>query len=128
MSAFICDDKHISALACYAVEARLWKRTGPQDSSIPDQEALALVLYNENAKSIAYRYSEPRAEEAEFEFHFVDTKHKPLQVIKAANCFDYQSCEHEGWEGSAAHAVIQAIVADAISAVPGYSEAAWGWA
>ena len=49
-----------------------------------------------------------------------------VQIIKAARCLDYQSCEHPGWEQSDACKLLQAIIGDDTSAhLPGYDEAEW---
>jgi hypothetical protein len=50
----------------------------------------------------------------------------PVQVLKAINCYQYQSCEHDEWKSSEAHAFIEALRSAAISALPGYEAAAWG--
>jgi hypothetical protein len=46
-------------------------------------------------------------------------------VIKAADCLDYQSCEHPEWDKSEAKQLLDAIRAAAISKLPGYEEAEW---
>jgi hypothetical protein len=50
----------------------------------------------------------------------------PVQVVKACNCYDYQSNEHPEWEGSFAQALSEMIRGEAIAALPGYDSAAWG--
>lgn len=50
----------------------------------------------------------------------------PVQVLKSCDCYNYQSCEHEGWMASEAHAFIQALREAAIDALPGYEQAVWG--
>ena len=48
-----------------------------------------------------------------------------VQVLKAIGCLDYQCCDHDGWEQSQAHAVLQGLKAEAISRIPGYKVAHW---
>lgn len=125
MSAFICDDRHISALACYAVENGLLEGQTP-NSDKTDQEIVASLLHAANVESVNARYSE--STEEPFEFGFVETRMTPaVQVIKAAHCYQYQACEHGGWEGSRAHRITDAIIAHAIQRVSGYGDAMWGW-
>jgi len=49
----------------------------------------------------------------------------PVAVLKACDGYEYQACEHPGWEASEAHAYINALRRRAIHALPGYDEAAW---
>lgn len=50
----------------------------------------------------------------------------PVTAIKAAKCYAYQACEHEGWETSAAKRFIDDLIEICIHALPGYEEAPWG--
>ncbi len=49
----------------------------------------------------------------------------PVQVIKACDCYCYQSCEHPGWDQSEAKHLIECIREAAIALLPGYEAAAW---
>jgi len=49
----------------------------------------------------------------------------PVAVLKACSCYEYQSCEHPGWETSEAKRLIDSITQAAIAALPGYQDAAW---
>ena len=60
------------------------------------------------------------------------------EIVKAAACYDYQSCEHPGWEASRAHALVHALVAAAggreqfngpteYTSTPDYEAAPWGF-
>lgn len=51
----------------------------------------------------------------------------PAEVFKAIDCFDYQSCEHEGWRNSTAFQFCEALRLRVCSSVPGYEDAPWGW-
>lgn len=50
----------------------------------------------------------------------------PVQVLKACDCLEYQSCEHDGWRASEARAVLEALRRAAWHALPGYDGAEWG--
>jgi hypothetical protein len=118
MSAFMCSDKHISALACYAAQHDVCRYVGRA-------EELAKLLHKSNALSLTARYGDP--DDPPFEFHFVETRNLPLiNVIKAAHCFEYQACEYDGWEKSEAKRVIESIVSNATVSLPGYDDAPWG--
>ena len=53
------------------------------------------------------------------------TSLRPIDVIKACHCQEYQSCEHDGWETSTAKAIVDAIEGAASRALPGYDDAPW---
>lgn len=42
-------------------------------------------------------------------------------------CYEYQSCEHDGWETSAAHAFCRALKDHMLAHLPGFEAAPWGW-
>ncbi len=50
----------------------------------------------------------------------------PVEIIKAAQCFDYQACETDDWKESVACKIIQHIEGTAIRMLPGYEQAPWG--
>jgi len=49
----------------------------------------------------------------------------PVVILKAINCYTYQSCEHEGWKSSQSKTFCDALTAHVISMLPGYDEAPW---
>ncbi len=118
MSAYLCDDAHISALAGYAAHARR-----------DNVATIAACLRRENERSLETRYGDKDFPPFRLDAHAAESaKLAPaLQVLKAAQCYAYQACEHEGWEASPAKRIVDAIVARAITCLPGYDDAAWGW-
>jgi hypothetical protein len=117
MSAFICNDSHITALAVYAARNRL---LGYRDAN-----QVGAMLHAENVKSVNYRYHEatrPGFTICEWAaFHPFSL----VQIIKAARCLAYQSCEHPGWPVSEACRLLEAITAGTGERPPGYDEAEW---
>jgi hypothetical protein len=121
MSAFICNDSHITALAVYAVRHRILGLT--------DAKPIGEMLHAENVASVNYRYAEatkPAFAMCEWAaFH----PFSRVQIVKAANCLEYQSCEHPAWEASDACKLVRAIIGDigddASRNLPGYDEAQW---
>jgi hypothetical protein len=60
-------------------------------------------------------------------YKFVRThKLTPVQILKAIDCYEYQSCEHAGWKTSEAHQFCEALEVRMVSSLPGYNEARWG--
>ncbi len=120
MSAYQLSPKHIDYLVSAAL---LWRAAGHDTG-----DATARMLETENWRSVSYRYqdaaemwSAPDPDRA----HRMTLNVKPIQVIKALNCYEYQSCEHPGWEGSEAHKFCRRLMSEAIRRLPGYDECDW---
>lgn len=93
------------------------------------------MLWDENVKSVRYRYSEKDLSDlpGPFDENFVYLPNQymfgefdPVQVIKTSNCYSYQSCEHPGWEESEAKEFVSSMIHQAVVNVDGYDEAEWG--
>jgi hypothetical protein len=117
MSAFICNDSHVTALAVYAARNRLLGWT--------DANGVGAMLHAENVESVNYRYGE--ATEARFRICAWAAFHvfSQVQIIKAARCLHYQSCEHPAWEKSDACKLVEAIIGRTTRELPGYDDAEW---
>lgn len=127
MSAFICSDKHISAIVRWASRHNVIAHYGNPTRSLvfgaAEREAVEL-LYAENLKSVNYRYKEETAPEAAV--YLADAPDlSAVEVIKACRCLEYQSCEHPEWEASTAKRLLAVIINAAITKLPGYDAAGW---
>lgn len=49
------------------------------------------------------------------------------EIAHAVACYEYQSCEHNEWKASKAHAFCEAMRYRLITRIPGYNEAPWGF-
>lgn len=133
MSCFICSDRHISALAAYAVRNHLSSPTvyTAAEQALPQDELLARRLSEANVKAFADRYEGRHAEDVE-PFHFdrdgaaLALCMSPVQVIKSAQCFECQACDGDDWDGSVLCAVVESIIGHAIKRLAGYEDAPWG--
>ena len=98
---------------------------------------VAWMLHMTNRRSVAYRYDEPI--EAELPGSCVEREVPwtegecgigrnlhAMVLLKAVHGYEYQSCEHPGWEGSEALAFCRSLTRALITELPGYSEAP-GW-
>jgi len=130
MSAWLCTRTHVAAIVRWAFDndrtACSWAGFG---EATP--EGIATMLHQENIKSLAGRYPETFGEfGAPHEFSYADIQRaprlSPVVCLKAVSCLRYQSCEHDGWEGSRAARFLEAVEGAAISALPGYDSAPWG--
>lgn len=117
-------------------------------------DRVGAMLWSENARSVSFRYDGedystlpgPRdfSETALAGYFYVDVTRAPIQerrrmvaegfsfrpvepvaVLKACDGYEYQSCEHPGWETSEAKAYLEALRRRMIQLLPGYDEAEW---
>lgn len=118
MSAFVCDAFHHSFLAAAAVfftrhGVRGGLKLTPEE--IEAAKAIARDLHVENVASVNFRYNESSAETFDFDDRGVRAidQHAGYptarmidnlirDVADAADCLEYQSCEHPGWRSSRA--------------------------
>lgn len=127
MSAYLCTDAHISALAGYAVKHNLPRYVKNLDLADPSSAAeLARRLHAVNLASVNFRYRENNSDSFTFDARAARCELSAVQVIKAAHCFNYQACEPSDWDETAEARLIQAIISSASHDLPGYNEAAWG--
>ncbi len=129
MSAYLCDNGHISALALYAARAGLPPNVLPREFAPVEEiaEAIARELYAANCASLADRYGDKEQAPFTYEPPSVVKLANHVQVIKAAHCFEYQASEWRGWDESHARQVLRAVIAHAVMSLPGYEKAMWGW-
>lgn len=96
---------------------------------------LGALLLRENARSVGYRYDNLSADDLpgpcdqsrvwRYRFRPVDASLlRPDWVLMQCRCVEYQSCEAPDWQQTPAHAVLEAIRADAIDVIT--EGAPWG--
>ena len=85
------------------------------------------VAVGNSIKQAVYRgiYAEVNARDYRYTARAGARELSPVQVLKACNCLEYQSCEHPGWEDSQARANLEVIRAYAVRQLPGYEDADW---
>jgi len=125
MSAWLVSHAHISAL----VSARHWATGFPGPSGLPavSDTILGRLLLRENYLSLAARYGDP-VDNVEIDaFRYADPRpHSPLEILKAIDCYEYQACEHDGWQASVARRYCEWLRCLAVSRLPGYEALPWG--
>lgn len=125
MSAFIVSDKHINTLVSYGILNGVGFRFGETFSSIAqDPQAAAATLHAANVVSVNRRYQ--RCETPDFTFRSVAVLPDAITILKACDCFDYQSCEVDDYDNTIGAAIIRAIRGSAIRSLAGYDRAPWG--
>jgi hypothetical protein len=106
----------------------------PQDIS-PDQ--LGAMLVAENLASIHYRYPDTIGSDElpgplhpywlDYTYTDPGIRMTTPEALKAINCYEYQSCEHDGWHYSEAYRFCRALTDALVGHVEGYSDAPWDW-
>ena len=147
MSAFLVSKAHIDALVSLTLQAKqhgapfsFWWSPGLGDNEVgtvydvdyENVDAIGKMLWLENVASLDARYggrAVDDAERAEVAGYAYTTPPKKLSLVeglKAIDCYEYQACEHDGWEKSKAKAFCAALRKALIYKLPGYDAAAWG--
>ena len=121
MSAYQVTPKHIAAIVGSTMAA-------PFNHAAAQH--MAETLAQANADGIDARYPGPSptppvvVDDAEMRRYHAKPL-KPVALLKALTCLEYQCCEAQGWEGTEACKTISMIRAGAVVRLAGYSEAAW---
>lgn len=139
MSAWIVSKRHIDYMLSAGLARDPLRWCVPVGVPVPEGGAVewreltretagrvGVMLWAENFKSVGHRYGESATETKLYEFERFAGPVEPVQVLKAVACFEYQSCEHDEWERSEAHAFCEALRHAAINRLPGYEAAEWG--
>ncbi len=152
MSAYIVDEGHIDALVTAAMELTdpgwqmRWIELAPPEPTdyergqvsgstavasfearvrrmVPENAShVGRMLLFENMRSVAHRYDEA-LELPDYDYQRLARRLTPVEVLLAISGYEYQACEHPGWEGSEAHAFCAALTKEAIRKLPGCGEA-----
>lgn len=97
MSAWIVQNGHIDVL----VNALVQFDVVAKDLGADGYRSLGQKLWHENHLSVNYRYDENTATPG-YQLHTTEADLDPVAVLKAIGCYDYQTCEHPGWDDSEA--------------------------
>ena len=96
----------------------------------PDE--LGRALWRENMLSLRARYAKRMGEQvneallASYSYSPPGRLTTAVEFLKIIACYEYQSCEHDGWETSDARALCRCLAEHAITQLPGYDDAPWG--
>lgn len=129
------------------VDPRYFKYDGGDERMYgrPDDELAtyyANILYAENIRSVQARYPgdtfedlpgliqkpdmlEVTANESFEQYAYAPYVLKPVDILKMANCLEYQSCETNDWRDTLAYRLLLRIKEAAIRLLPGYDDAPW---
>ena len=126
MSAWIVSKHHIDQLVAGALRLGV---IGPQDATV-----VGRMLTNANKKSIRARYGWYDEEAARVKTYWYTIPRAPISdvsLLKQTRCYDYQTCEFDGYEKSRAHAFVRKVeraLAErgVTNKSEGYEAAPWG--
>jgi hypothetical protein len=126
MSAWIVSKNHIDHLVAGAVRLGI---VHPQDVTV-----VGRMLTNANKKSIRARYGYDDEGAARVKTYWYQRPYALLSdvsLLKQAACYDYQSCEYDGYENGPAHKFIVKLerTLEALGVTrqsEGYEHAPWG--
>lgn len=128
MSCFLVSDNHLGAIIGYACRENLKTGYGGNPGRYAyapgEEQAACDILYAANAKSVNARYT-TNVDESGCTYHPNAIKLRPIEVIKACDCYAYQCDEWDGFEGSEAQRIVDGIREHAIGKLPGYDAAEW---
>lgn len=141
MSAFLVSDAHIDALVTVALFGVAEKTAasgnwhGPyvgnpaRPVDVHNANRVGEMLIRENEASIKARYPSdktPPAPDYVYPFHRLPVPAiSAVAALKLLDCYEYQACEHTGWESSAAKRFCNHLQGRLISCLPGYDAAPW---
>lgn len=116
MSAWICSQNHISAIVEAAIDA------GKIDPAAA--KTLGQSLWDTNVESVNHRY--PDNQNTGYVYAHRPYPVRYVQLQKLLHCYAYQSCEHDGWIGSASERLVTSLTGYRTEELPGYDAAEWG--
>ena len=153
MSAFLVDKVHIDVLVRTALEGpryarnpsnawhafRWWHANASHDVNETTVDAVGAMLWTENLASLEARYPNDTSGERPGPIGLTDDvvrgysyndPHYTLTVVEALQairCYEYQSCEHDGWNDSSAAAFCETLRVSLCRYLPGMTDAPWEW-
>lgn len=128
----------LSRLDPETVTTAMWRMERRQiDYTTADEVGAMLVATNLDSIHARYPDTIEAPEETpgpierywEHEYRWADPRYVPtaVEALKAISCYEYQSCEHEGWEDSEAKRYCEALRDAVIHHLPGMDDAPWDW-
>jgi hypothetical protein len=121
VSAWVVTRAHIDVLVLASVQFAVpFHDTDPARPVRLSPQQLAAVggeLWAENHRSVNHRYDE-RTEPPAYPPPTAEVLLDPVAVVKAIDCYVYQSGEHPGWNGSRAQRFCQRLRVAVLSGLP----------
>lgn len=139
MSAYVVSDKHINALVSFLASNHFSANYYDREDVANDlrnkdtAQRFAQMLKEQCIKSVMIRYPQDTLEtlpgpanlRLEIEYQPVYGM-KPVEILKACDCYDYQSCEDPNYRLTESAHFVDAVRHCAIHRLPEYEDAR-GW-
>lgn len=124
MSAFQVSARHIAILVDAGISGTF------HILDVSEQLIYCKILAKMNADSVNARYPDsesfsPPVDRFPLPLKSGFDKLSPVEILKAIQCYEYQSCETEEWEGSLAYKYCKRLTAKVIADLNGYDDAKW---
>lgn len=139
MSAFIVSDVHIDYLlsvACFGPNCggvlAYWHKPRFASASVEvfDLDKIGECLKAENFLSVHFRYKNSPyvvvSEPMTYKWRDHRRMITAVEALKLLKCYEYQACEHPGWETSATKRFCGELKEILIGCLDGFKEAPWG--
>jgi hypothetical protein len=136
MSAYLVGPEHINVLLWAAHQGfhrPLGNLTWTFDNPIrvhqltdANLDEVGQMLVDANNASVNHRYGESLEP---YEYRYTRPLHTSwsvVEVLKALQCYEYQSCEPKNWQGTEAYAFCRQLQDMLVQALPGYDRGPWG--
>lgn len=140
MSAYLCNSEHIAALAVFAVKQGSVLSEYRKDADpVKTARNVAQEMMRQNIASITHRYPNHNlpdsadvaivAEVGDLaeRYYFAPNVLSPLEIVKMAQCYEYQSCETGNWKNTLQKRQSDWIIGEAIRKIAGYDAAPWNY-
>lgn len=126
MSTLLLSENHINTLVTYAAHREVKYFIDGQWNEVNGFECmLADYLLRINEDMFKQRYSTDVHTHGQYEPVKNIKSISPVQIIKAAQCYEYNCDDWSLWEQSTAKAFIEALINSATYILPGYDDAQW---
>lgn len=111
----------------FSENGRYLGSTQLQNASQSELNKVGKALWAENHKSVNDRNNEENdtTELDAYQFKSYQIR-KPGHLSNVIRCYEYQSCEHEGWQTSDAKRFCDELKKSLIKQLPGANESPWG--
>jgi len=139
MSAFAVSNAHIDALLTAGLDQGThgyfrwyWPELTAEEEAeehlhelrIETANQVGAMLVAEYYRSVNHRYHEDNEPEP-YVYARCRQRLAPVALLKAVDCYEYQSCEHPEWKRSQARAFCQALRGALVRDLRGYAQARW---
>jgi hypothetical protein len=137
MSAWVVSHHHIDLLVSAAIDYGIYVRfpnIGPLEKATEQNgQAIGLMLWTENVRSVVYRYNLTKREERTYRLAlnaYRLRRYSSIRVSAAASalaCYDYQACECPDYRETAAAFFVSRLQQTVGERPDGYESEPWGF-